>query len=133
MPRNANWIKESVKEFRPKDNSLITCSGEEIKYDYLVLGLGIKVNFDGIPGLTEALKMTSSGVCSDYSFETVNKTWDSLKLLESGNAVFTFPNTAIKCPGAPQKIMYLVEDYLVRNGRRNGIIYSHDNFFHVIC
>lgn len=28
-----------------------------------------------------------------------------------GNAIFTFPNTPIKCAGAPQKIMYIADSY----------------------
>ena len=71
--------------------------------------------------MSEALKTEGNGVCSNYSFETVNKTWESLKSLKEGNAIFTFPNTPIKCPGAPQKIMYLAEDYLKKNGKRSSV------------
>ena len=132
MPKNAKWIKESAAEFKPKNNSLITSSGDEIKYEFLVLALGNKVNFDAIPGLVDALKMKDSGVCSNYSFETVNKTWESLQSLRQGNAIFTFPNTPIKCPGAPQKIMYLSEDYLRRRDRRKDVTVIYNTSLPVI-
>jgi hypothetical protein len=37
---------------------------------------------------------------------------------ERGNAIFTQPAGAIKCGGAPQKIMWLAEDYWRREGGR---------------
>ena len=39
--------------------------------------------------------------------------------MKSGTALFTFPNTPIKCAGAPQKIMYLADDHLRRRGVRD--------------
>lgn len=65
-----------------------------------------------IPGLLEGLQTEGSGVCSIYSPHYVEKTFLEIKRIKSGNAVFTFPNTPVKCAGAPQKIMYLAEDYL---------------------
>jgi sulfide:quinone oxidoreductase len=126
MPKKAIWIKEAATEFNPQRNSLVVSSGREIKYEFLVVALGNKLNFDAIPGLVDALKEKGNGVCSNYSFETVNKTWESLQGLKTGNAVFTFPNTPVKCAGAPQKIMYLTDDYLRRHDRRKeiNIIYN---------
>lgn len=48
---------------------------------------------------------------SNYSVHTVEKTWKALQDFNEGNAIFTFPNTPVKCAGAPQKIMYLSEAY----------------------
>lgn len=42
----------------------------------------------------------------------MEKTWNALQNFKEGNAVFTFPNTPVKCAGAPQKIMYLSDAYL---------------------
>ena len=47
----------------------------------------------------------------NYSANTVTDTWKEIQNFEGGNAIFTVPNTPIKCLGAPQKIMYLAEDY----------------------
>ena len=41
-------------------------------------------------------------------------------LFQGGNALFTLPNTPIKCAGAPQKIMYLAEEiFKDRNVKSN--------------
>ena len=39
-----------------------------------------------------------------------------MRNFKGGNAIFTNPNTPIKCGGAPQKIMYLAGDYILKNG-----------------
>ena len=67
------------------------------------------VKFLQIIGLNEAFE--TPGVCSNYSANTVTKTFEALKNFNAGNAIFTFPSPPIKCPGAPQKIMYLADEY----------------------
>jgi len=43
--------------------------------------------------------------------------WDCLQRLKAGSrAVFTQPPLPFKCPGAPQKIVYLAADHLQRHG-----------------
>lgn len=63
-----------------------------------------------IKGLPEAFEHPKIG--SNYSVKTVEKTWNALRNFKEGNALFTLPNTPIKCGGAPQKIMYLSDSYL---------------------
>ena len=62
-----------------------------------------------IKGLPEGFAHPKIG--SNYSVKTVEKTWKALQDFKEGNAIFTFPNTPVKCAGAPQKIMYLSEAY----------------------
>ena len=62
-----------------------------------------------VQGLQEAL-LRDPKVCSNYHPTYVLKTFPALEAIQSGNAIFTVPNTPIKCAGAPQKIMYLGEE-----------------------
>ena len=64
-----------------------------------------------IKGLQEALTMPGSGVACNYSAATVTKTFEYLQSFQGGHALFTFPPLPIKCPGAPQKIMYIADEY----------------------
>jgi NADPH-dependent 2,4-dienoyl-CoA reductase/sulfur reductase-like enzyme len=80
--------------------------------------MAFKFYFVQIPGLLDALE--TPGVGSNYSNQHVDKTWKALQEFKGGNAVFTFPNTPIKCAGAPQKIMYLAEKILRKEGRRDS-------------
>lgn len=126
IPKNVNWIQDRVKSFSPKVNIVTTSNGDIINYDYMVVSIGLQYNYDQIIGLREALDKKDSGVCTNYSSQYVEKTYQILQNFNGGNAIFTFPNTPIKCAGAPQKIMYITEDYLRKNGKRSkaNIIYK---------
>lgn len=52
-----------------------------------------------------------SGVCSIYGPETVINVFTKITRTKGGTAIFTFPNSPVKCPGAPQKIAYIAEEY----------------------
>ena len=119
-----DWRPEAVATFEPEARTLVTADGTRVRYDWLVVCPGIQINWDAIPGLRAALG--TNGVCSNYTYDTADYTWQALRELRSGNAIFTMPATAVKCGGAPQKIMYLAEDYVRREGRREqvNIIYA---------
>ena len=117
IPDGAEWLKEAVTEFYPDDNYLMTAEGSKVKYDYLVVAAGIQLDWDKVKGLKETLG--KNGVCSNYSYDTAESTWEYIRNFKGGTAIFTAPNTPIKCGGAPQKIMYLAEDYFRKAGVRS--------------
>lgn len=115
MPEGVNWIKDKATDFDPDNNTVKTANSGDITYDYLIVSPGIQMDLDGIEGLREALETDS--VCSNYI--DPEKTWDIIKNFKGGNALFTQPATPIKCGGAPQKIMYLADDYFRKSGVRD--------------
>ena len=117
IPAGAAWIKEKVATIQPDTNTIVTDSGKSITYDYLIVGLGIKIIWDGIPGLKETIG--KNNVCSNYSYDIAEYTWDCIKNFKGGTAIFTMPGTPVKCGGAPQKIMYLADDAFRRQGVRD--------------
>ena len=117
IPRGADWIQESVAQFRPEENAVVTSSGRSITYDFLVVALGIQIDWDKIPGLKYGLGR--NGLCSNYAYKHVDYTWECIRSFQGGTALFTMPNTAVKCGGAPQKIMYLADDHFRRSGVRS--------------
>ena len=119
IPEGATWIQDAVESFDPKNNRVTTKDGREIGYDYLVVAAGIQIDWDAIPGLAQAVGKPDTGVCSNYSYRTVESTWQNLQAFKGGTAIFTQPNTPIKCGGAPQKIMYLSDDHFRRSGVRD--------------
>ncbi|KAF9422889.1 hypothetical protein BGZ94_008468 [Podila epigama] len=108
VPEKAQWIKDAVASFNPDKNAVILANGEAITYDYLVVAAGIQTNWGKIKNLPETLG--KNGVTSNYSAQSVEKTYEFIKAFKGGNALFTMPSTPIKCAGAPQKIMYLAEE-----------------------
>lgn len=118
MPAGVRWVRAEATEFRPEENTVSTRDGEALAYDALVVAPGIQINWGQIAGLKESLGR--NGVCSNYSFEAVNATWETLQRFRGGRALFTFPTTPIKCAGAPLKIAFLAEDHLRRTGARGA-------------
>jgi sulfide:quinone oxidoreductase len=124
IPENVEWIREAVAEICPDESALLTDGRRRITYDYLVVAPGIQVNWSAIRGLPGALG--KDGVCSNYSYESVESTWRFINGFKGGTAVFTQPATPIKCGGAPQKIAYLADEAFRRNGvrERSTIIFA---------
>lgn len=116
MPKGVTWLRTAAQSFEPESHTVVTADGDRHTYGQLVVCPGIKLDWDAVPGLHQAVG--KNGVCSNYSFDTVDSTWEALRNFTGGSAIFTMPNTAIKCGGAPQKILYLAEDYLRRKGLR---------------
>ena len=116
IPKGAKWLKEAVKAIHPDENIVVLQNGERVSYDALVICPGLQVNWDEVKGLKET--MGQNGVCSNYSPVYVKETWRQIASFKGGNAIFTHPNTPIKCGGAPMKIMYLAEDYFRKQGIR---------------
>jgi sulfide:quinone oxidoreductase len=109
IPEGVTWIKEYADKFLPEENKVTTRTGNTYSYDYLVVSPGMQLNWDKIKGLKE--NIGKNNVCSNYSYDTVNYTWEVTKNFKGGTAIFTHPSTPIKCGGAPQKAAYLTEDY----------------------
>ncbi|WP_145353586.1 type II sulfide:quinone oxidoreductase Sqr [Staphylococcus cohnii] len=117
IPKGAQWIKQSVLSFEPENNDINLRDSTTISYDYLIVCPGLQINWSHVKGLQE--NIGKNGVCSNYSPKYVNETWKQISNFKSGNAIFTHPNTPIKCGGAPMKIMYLAEDYFRKNNIRS--------------
>jgi sulfide:quinone oxidoreductase len=117
IPRGVDLLQEAVSEFKPDLNQVVTKQGTTVSYRYLVVCPGLKVDWARIPGLAESIG--KNGVCSNYSYETVESTWKNIREFQGGTAIFTNPLPPIKCGGAPQKIMYLADSYFRKSGVRN--------------
>ncbi len=109
IPKQATWIKQRVVSFQPESNRVVLDNYETVGYEYLIVAPGIQLNWHEIKGLKETLG--KNGVCSNYSVQHVPYTWECIKNFKGGKALFTNPNTAVKCGGAPHKIMWLAADY----------------------
>lgn len=140
LPRKAKWIKDAAAKFSPNSNEVITSGGHTITYDFLVIAIGLQLNyskvrvqqnkvhktrcnnysrwFQQIPGLEEALSIPNGNVTSIYSPKYVDRHLNALKQFQGGNIIFTFPASPVKCPGAPQKICYITEHYLRKTNKR---------------
>jgi len=114
IPKGAKWIKAAVAAFEPDENAIILDGCRVVKYKYLIVCPGLKLDWHKVEGLEETLG--KNGVTSNYRYDLAPYTWECVKDLKQGNAIFTQPPLPIKCAGAPQKAMYLSADYWFRKG-----------------
>jgi sulfide:quinone oxidoreductase len=114
MPRGVRWIEAAAAAFVPERNAVILEGGSEVGYRRLVACPGLKLNWQAVDGLTDALGR--NGVTSNYRVDLAPYTWELVQKMRSGRALFTQPAMPIKCAGAPQKAMYLSGDHWKRTG-----------------
>lgn len=124
IPRGVRWIKSAVAGFEPERNAVLLEGCRVVKYEQLIVCPGLKLNWEGIEGLTDTLGR--NGVTSNYRYDLAPYTWELVERFKGGNALFTQPPMPIKCAGAPQKAMYLSCDAW----RRAGVLgQSHAKFY----
>jgi sulfide:quinone oxidoreductase len=124
IPKGVQWIQERAVEIDPEAQLVKTDLGTTVEYDFLVVAVGAQLNWGAIPGLTEAIRRGDAS--SNYAYDLAPKTWELIRNFKGGTALFHMPGTPIKCPGAPQKIMYLAADHFRRKGilRDAKVIYG---------
>ncbi len=120
MPKGATWIRKAASGFDPDNNTVVCDDGSTYGYDVLVVCPGLQLDWDATEGLPEALG--KGGVSSNYRFDLAPRTWEFIRGMRSGTAVFTMPTGPVKCAGAGQKIAYLASDYW----RREGVLKNID-------
>jgi sulfide:quinone oxidoreductase len=114
IPREVRWIQARVAEVVPERSNVVLESGVRIGYDFLVVAPGAQLNWNAIPGLDEAIRRGDAS--TNYTLDLAPRTWELIRNFRGGVALFHMPGTPIKCPGAPQKIMYLAADHFRKSG-----------------
>lgn len=137
IPDDVTWIKDEVASFDPDNNRVTTRTGKEVVYDSMVVATGMVYHYDRIKGLTEA-DIGKNGISSVYlnnmekgTAEGGEITWEWFQALKKASAsgkkpkaIYTEPNTPIKCGGAPQKILYLSADHLKKGDLEGNFIFA---------
>src|ERR1039457_4859948 len=99
MPKGVTWIQGAAAAVDPAAQQVTTESGQVLGYDYLVMAPGLQLDFDRVPGLTQTLGQR--GVASNYRYDLAPRTWEFIRGLRSGTALFTMPAGPVPCPPAP--------------------------------
>jgi sulfide:quinone oxidoreductase len=109
VPAGVQLIQAAVVSFEPERNAVTLEGCRTLHYRQLIVCPGLKLNWDGVEGLTQTLG--KNGVTSNYRYDLAPYTWELVQKLKGGKAIFTQPPMPIKCAGAPQKAMYLSADH----------------------
>lgn len=118
IPKGVTWIKESACEIDPDTNTVKTSLGV-YGYRYLIIATGLVPDWTFAEGLSGTIG--KNNVSSVYTYETTDYTFEVLRKSQTGNFIFTMPMGLLKCGGAPQKIMWLTDDYYRNLKNRNDV------------
>lgn len=124
MPRGVKWIRLPAITIDPDRHAVQLKDGSTITYRVLVVAPGLRLAWEMIDGLPEALGR--NGVTSNYRYDLAPYTYRLVRELKHGRALFSQPPMPIKCAGAPQKAMYLSCDIW----RDRGVLPTIDVEFH---
>ena len=118
LPAGIEWVKDMVASFDPVANTVSTVGGQRIRYDFLVVGIGVYLDYTQITGM-DVSAIGREGLTSVYpSPEAAQATWATMQAFaaKGGNAVMTLPSTPLKCAGAPLKMTFMLRDRLFKAG-----------------
>ncbi len=71
------------------NNRLTLDNDDSVQYEQCVVAAGLTLNWGAVEGLAENLG--KNGVTSNYRYDTAPYTWDLVKNLKAGRAIFTQP------------------------------------------
>ena len=125
LPQGVHWLKTAVAAFEPANNRVLLEGCRQIEYKRLIVCPGLKLDWHAVDGLVDTLG--KNGVTSNYRFDLAPYTWELVRGMKEGTALFTQPPMPIKCAGAPQKAMYLSADHWYRTGALPNIDISFYN------
>lgn len=57
LPRKAKWIKDAAAKFNPNANEVITRQGHIISYDFLIIAIGLQLNYAKVSTILEIRKL----------------------------------------------------------------------------
>ncbi|MDF2829749.1 MAG: sulfide-quinone oxidoreductase [Mycobacterium sp.] len=117
-PKGCTWIQDSAVAVDPDAHMVTFASGRTHGYRDLVLGAGLVPDDEALPGIAAALR--SPAVASNY-LDHAEKTWDLVREMRSGRAVFTVPRPPVSCTGTTIKPLFLAAAHWKRAGRLGDI------------
>ncbi|MDQ1175496.1 NAD(P)/FAD-dependent oxidoreductase [Microbacterium sp. SORGH_AS_0421] len=119
IPPGVRWLRDEAFTVDADARRVHLVSGGRIDYDQLVVCAGMRMAWEQIPGLPEAMA-APTGI-SNYDFELAAKASPVLRDLRSGTVVFTQPPEPASCGAAAQKPMYLACDWWRAIGVREDL------------
>ena len=119
IPDGTKWLQTKATNIEPDTQKVYLADGVILDYDYLVICPGLQFDWGKIEGLDSSM-IGKDGINSIYTLDGAKKTWQNIQEFAKtgGDALYTHPDTPIKCGGAPKKILYLTDAYLRKKDAR---------------
>ncbi len=101
IPAGVHWIRESAAGFDPAANTVTTSGGASLSYDVLIVATGIKLCWERIKGLPEALG--SQGITSNYRKDLLAYTWKTIQEFQGATPCSPSRRRRSSAPGRPRR------------------------------
>ena len=114
IPAGVCWYQQRVSTLDPAARSVTTDHGLDLSAEDLVICPGVEPDWDSVPGSRAAVH--SEHGSSNYVDERAPHTWELIRDLRAGRAVFVVDDGPVPCAGAGLKPLFLAADYWRRTG-----------------
>ncbi|MBI5408658.1 MAG: NAD(P)/FAD-dependent oxidoreductase [Nitrospirae bacterium] len=117
LQSNIEFLNEEIQKIDPA-GKIVKTATKEIRFDYLVISLGVSLTPEIVPGLTDALQKNA---CNFYDLNGVTKARDVIKGFTKGTIIIMVSALPYKCPVAPNEFSLLLNSYFTRRGVRKDV------------
>lgn len=114
IPHGVHWRRSMVVRVDPAQRTVTCADGSVLGYGDLVLAPGSRVSWDPIPGAAEAV--AAGRVCSTFDEHLVDRTWEAIRGLTSGTAVFSIHSDPSSGRETALKPLFMACDHWRRTG-----------------
>ena len=108
-PPGVRWLRDEAFTVDPEARRVHLVSGGHLDYDQLIVAAGLRLAWEQVPGLPEAMDRPES--VSNYTLDLATRASAVLRDLRRGTVVFTQPAEPASCGAAAQKPLYLACDW----------------------
>lgn len=119
LRRGIEWIQQSVARVEPETRMVRLDSGEQLRYDLLVIASGSRIRPEETPGLIGPEWHRS--IHDFYTLDGAQALREALARFEGGRLVVNVVEMPIKCPVAPLEFLFLADDFFTRRGIRDRV------------
>lgn len=116
IPAGVHFIQDEVTQIQAVEKT-IHFKDSFVHYDFLVVALGIQLDYDQIEGLSETLGRNN--ICTNYLYDYVDYTYETLKTVKTGNVIVTKPSTPIKGGVSPENSLFTFDEYFKKHRRQS--------------
>ena len=111
--RNVKFIQSEILGIDASRQE-VSLHNEKIRYDYLIVSLGLQTRPDLIPGFAAAS-------LHPWELETAVRLRDTLAAFRGGRVVVGVPLGPYRCPPAPYETQWMLDNYFRQRGIRDRV------------
>ena len=119
VPRGVKLIISAIDVIEPEANQVRLQNGQMLRYDFLIIATGVKINPQETPGMAEAEWHRS--IYDFYTLEGALALQKQLAGWQGGTLVMHITEMPIKCPVAPLEFLFLADWFFHEQGIRDRV------------